>query len=302
MMRIAVLFALACATPPAGPPHYLAHRGVHQSHACGHVASDACTATCIEPPTHDYLENTIRSMRAAFELGAEVVELDVHPTTDGQLAVFHDHTLDCRTNGTGVTREQRWAYLKTLDIGYGYTADHGKTFPFRGRGVGLMPTLAEVLDTFPERRFLIDFKSNIASDGDMLARELLARPAAQRRRLMVYGGERPVERALALVPELRGMTRAREKSCVARYVAIGWTGHVPDACRHALLLLPEDRTRWLWGWPDRFVARMAAVDTAVFVAGVSSDGWMISASRTAGSAGIWTDHIERVTTTPRDRR
>jgi len=55
------------------------------------------------------LENTLDSMAAAFELGADVVELDIHPTTDGQFAVFHDWTIDCRTNGKGVTRKQSMA-------------------------------------------------------------------------------------------------------------------------------------------------------------------------------------------------
>ncbi len=60
------------------------------------------------PPTHGYLENTIASMQASFEAGADIVELDVHPTTDGRFAVFHDWTLDCRTDGHGVTRERPW--------------------------------------------------------------------------------------------------------------------------------------------------------------------------------------------------
>jgi glycerophosphoryl diester phosphodiesterase len=70
-------------------------------------------------------------MRAAFNAGADVVEIDVHPTNDGHFAVIHDWTLDCRTNGRGVTRKHSLAELKTLDAGYGYTADGGKTFPFR---------------------------------------------------------------------------------------------------------------------------------------------------------------------------
>jgi glycerophosphoryl diester phosphodiesterase len=40
--------------------------------------------------------------------------------------------------------------LKKLDIGYGYTADGGKTYPFRGKAIGLMPTLTEVLQAFPD--------------------------------------------------------------------------------------------------------------------------------------------------------
>ncbi len=79
----------------------------------------------------DYLENTIRSMRAGFEAGADIVEIDVHHTTDNEFAVFHDWTLDCRTNGHGVTRGHTMAELKRFDIGYGYTSDSGKTFPFR---------------------------------------------------------------------------------------------------------------------------------------------------------------------------
>ena len=97
------------------------------------------------------------------------MEFDVHPTTDGRFVVFHDWTLDCRTNGKGVTREHDLAALKALDIGYGYTADGGKTFPFRGKGIGLMPTLDEVLARFPDRRFLINIKSDDVSEGERLA-------------------------------------------------------------------------------------------------------------------------------------
>ncbi|HTR49938.1 MAG TPA: glycerophosphodiester phosphodiesterase family protein [Kofleriaceae bacterium] len=292
--------ASCLARPDVARPRLLAHRGVHQTFACPDLDADTCTAACLVPPTTDLLENTIASMRAAFALGADVVELDIHPTTDGELAVFHDWRLECRTNGSGVTREHSMRELQQLDIGYGYTADGGKTFPFRGKGIGLMPTLDQVLDTFPDRRFLIDIKSNEPGDGDALARALLARPAAQRARLMVYGGDRPVERVLALVPELRGLTKARIKACVVRYEAIGWTGHVPDACRHAVLVLPRARARWLWGWPHRFIARMAAVDTDVFVVrgdgayGFDDAAAFDEAADDSYSGGIWTDRIEVV--------
>ncbi|MGO7741194.1 hypothetical protein ACC733_38450, partial [Rhizobium johnstonii] len=59
----------------------------------------------------------------------------------------------------GVTREHSMADMRKLDIGYGYNADGGKTFTFRGRGIGMMPTIAEVLSSFPDRRFLINVKS-----------------------------------------------------------------------------------------------------------------------------------------------
>src|SRR5690606_31133002 len=108
-----------------------------------------------------------------------------HPTTDGEFAVFHDWTLDCRTEGTGTTREHPMSYLKTLDIGYGYTPDNGKTYPFRGRGVGQMPTLEEVFRAFPGRQFLINIKSSDVEEADLLHQYLSARQLPQQRPLRV---------------------------------------------------------------------------------------------------------------------
>lgn len=120
----------------------LAHRGLHQTFSPVGVTNSTCTAARIDEPTHDYVENTIISIQAAIDLGADIVEFDIQPTVDGEFVVFHDWELSCRTNGEGVVREQRYDYLKTLDIGYGYTSDNGKSYPFRGKFVGAMPTLS----------------------------------------------------------------------------------------------------------------------------------------------------------------
>jgi glycerophosphoryl diester phosphodiesterase len=73
-----------------GAPRLIAHRGVHQTFDADGVENDTCTAQRIHPPTHEFIENTIPSMRAAFDAGASVVELDVHLTPDGEFAVMHD--------------------------------------------------------------------------------------------------------------------------------------------------------------------------------------------------------------------
>lgn len=93
-------------------PLLLAHRGMAQTFPMEGIASDTCTAERIYEPEHPYLENTIPSMEAAFKAGADMVELDVQPTTDGEFAVFHDWTLECRTDGKGVTREHTMDELK----------------------------------------------------------------------------------------------------------------------------------------------------------------------------------------------
>lgn len=288
-----------------GRPVLLAHRGIAQRFDERDLKNDTCTAARMLPPTHDYLENTLRSMRASFEAGADVVELDVHPTTDGEFAVFHDWTVDCRTDGHGVTREQSMAKLKLLDIGYGYTADGGKTFPFRGKGIGLMPTLAQVFAAFPDKQLLINVKSRDASEGEKLSAVLSALPAGQRRRIMVYGGDEPIELIRRLTPDVRTISRAAIRRCLIGYIGYGWTGLVPAACRNAMVLVPINVAPWLWGWPDRFLDRMTDANSAVFVLGPDSGGEFSTGIDTPElfarlpqrySGGIWTNEIEAIAT------
>lgn len=253
---------------PPGVPLILAHRGFSQTFDEEGVKNDTCTAKIIHQPTHDYLENTLRSMRAAFDAGADVVEFDVHPTTDGQFAVFHDWTVDCRTEGHGVTREHSLAELKALDIGYGYTADGGKTFPFRGKGVGMMPSLQDVLQTFPDRRFIINIKSNDAAEGAMLADALNKLPAEQRSRLIMYAdGAPPLRTFQARAQGVRTVSKGIAKACLINYLAYGWTGLTPEACRNTMVGVPINYAPWMWGWPDRFLDRMESAGSVVFVLG-----------------------------------
>ena len=281
----------------------LAHRGVHQTYSREGLTSESCTATRIFPPTHDFLENTLASMDAAFSNGADIVEFDIHPTTDGHFAVLHDWTLDCRTNGTGVTREHSLAQLKSLDIGHGYTADGGRTFPLRGKGIGMMPTLDEVLAGFPGKRFLINIKSNDAAEGDMLAARLASLPAEQRAGLAVYGGDRPIRRVQAKLPGTPVMSQDSLKQCLLRYMALGWTGYIPDDCRSSIILVPINIAPWIWGYPHRLIARMEAAGSQVFVAGrYDGTGFASGIDDLATlarlpvdfSGGVWTNRIERI--------
>jgi glycerophosphoryl diester phosphodiesterase len=285
---------------PDVTPKVLAHRGVYQTFPTESLDNDTCTATLIAPPQHAFLENTIASMRAAFDSGADIVELDVHLTPDGKFAVFHEWTLECRTDGTGVTEQTPFAKLRTLDIGYGYTADGGKTFPFRGRGKGLMPELTEVLEAFPGRKFLINYKSRRAEEGTALAALLAARGEFRASIFGVYGGSEPTRAAIAAIPGLRGYDRQSLKACIVRYAALGWSGYVPDACRNTIIALPVNIARWMWGWPHRFVSRMQAAGTEVILLGPWSGGASagIDASEELPlvperfGGVVWTNHTE----------
>jgi glycerophosphoryl diester phosphodiesterase len=259
-----VLFNASFWARPAGALAVLSHRGVHHDFPSEGLTNDTCTAARIYPPTHAFIENSLPSMQRAFDLGADMVEIDIHPTTDGEFAVFHDWGVECRTNGQGVTRELSMTYLRTLDIGYGYTADGGQTFPLRGQGVGMMPTLREVLAAFPQRRFLINFKSNDPSEAGAVLAYLDATPNADLSRLAFYGAA-PADRVRELRPDLRSLSRARFGDCALSYALTGWFGRVGAPCQRTILFVPRNYGGIFWGWPNRFLQRMQANNTEVYI-------------------------------------
>ena len=283
-------------------PALLAHRGMAQTFDMKGVAEDSCTAEKIHIPEHGFLENTIPSMEAAFNAGADIVELDVHPTSDGEFVVFHDWTLDCRTEGHGDTREHSLKELTALDVGYGYTADNGKTYPFRGKGVGMMPTLDEVLRKFGGKQLMIHVKSNDSEEGTLLADYLNNYPAETLKHLSIYGGDEPIAVLKEKMPGTRVMSKDTLKSCLLPYIAIGWTGYVPDSCKNTNLQIPEKIGPWLWGWPEKFVDRMEQKGTNTVIVGGNGSGFS-SGFDTEADLGrlpddyqgvIWTNKIEKI--------
>jgi glycerophosphoryl diester phosphodiesterase len=88
--------------------HTIAHRG----------------ASAYEP------ENTLRAFERAIELGATMIELDVHLSRDGYPVVIHDPDLSRTTNGTGRVDDLLLEEIQHLDAGLGER----------------VPTLAQAID------------------------------------------------------------------------------------------------------------------------------------------------------------
>lgn len=250
---------------PNGELRLLAHRGVHQNYSKNNLSRDACTASRIDAPEHAFLENTLASIEQAFSSGASIVEIDIHPTIDGQFAVFHDWTLDCRTNASGITREQSLAYLQSLDIAYGYTHDGGQTYPFRGQGIAKLPSLASVLDSFPDQKLLINIKSNDAAEADLIAEYFTRRSHENLERLWFYGSEKPISRLRSIYPKIKRFSDSSVKKCAFNYLALGWSSYMPKACRDTIVAIPIDYAHFLWGWPSLFVSRLAKVNSEVIL-------------------------------------
>lgn len=64
-------------------------------------------------------ENTLAAIECGIALHAHLVEFDVRATSDGQLVLLHDATLDRTTNGHGPIAQHFWSDVKQLTGGDG---------------------------------------------------------------------------------------------------------------------------------------------------------------------------------------
>lgn len=275
LVALSLLNSSWLAPTPVGKPKLIAHRGVyHLYDKRAAFGRDTCTARFIRTPDHEVFENTVPSIQMAAGLGGDLVEVDVAPTKDGKMVLFHDWTVDCRTDGKGETRDLTLAELKALDIGYGYTADGGKTFPLRGKGIGQIPTVEEALAALPSRPLMFNFKSKDAGEADQLF-AILKATGRDYEKLgdAFYGATGPVTRIRQLAPKNWAFDlKGEAKQCTKDYVAYGWTGIIPESCRNGVLVIPINYQWIMWGWPNRLIARMESVGAKVIVMGPYESG------------------------------
>jgi glycerophosphoryl diester phosphodiesterase len=271
----------------------IAHRGVHHDFHRENLNNHTCTASRIYKPTHEYLENTVESIQAAFEYGATMVEIDIRPTKDKKLVVFHDFELECRTDGRGKIWEHSLEDLRKLDIGYGYSYDDGKTYPFRGKGVGMIRTLDEILKQFPNKRFLIDNKSgNDIEVAQMIVDSLLRLPEEQQRNIFLWAQDEAYEYIHAAIPDVTRLLlpRSYQKMFFKSYILGFGLGAIGTEYKNQGLGLPIEYTKYIWGWPYRFLSKVNDAEARFYLfVNTREDLAMISG---VSLDGIVTDHIE----------
>lgn len=101
--------------------------------------------------------NTLLAFDHAVQLGADVLDADMHITKDGVLVLMHDETVDRTTDGAGAIRNMTFAEIEKLDAGYRFTTDDGKTFPYRGQGA-TVPALEALFEKYRDMHFGIEIK------------------------------------------------------------------------------------------------------------------------------------------------
>jgi len=135
-------------------------------------------------------ENTIVSFRKALELGADMIESDVHATRDGVPVLMHDPHVERTTEGRGLVSSFLLKDLLALDAGYTFGPEGGD-FPFRDQGIRV-PTLEQALSEFPDARFNLELKQSSPS----LAAEVVRLVASAHERVLLTASEGPAIQAI----------------------------------------------------------------------------------------------------------
>lgn len=98
----------------------------------------------------DAPENSLTSMKLAWEQGADSIETDVWLSKDGKIVVFHDATTKRFNGQEQKVAELNWDDLQKLDIG------NWKDPRFEGERI---PTLESILETIPQgKRAVLEIK------------------------------------------------------------------------------------------------------------------------------------------------
>ena len=67
--------------------------------------------------SYNYYENTITAFKMAIKNGADMIETDVHLSSDGYLVLMHDDKVDRTTNGHGYVKDMSFEELRLLNCG-----------------------------------------------------------------------------------------------------------------------------------------------------------------------------------------
>ncbi|MGH7984898.1 MAG: glycerophosphodiester phosphodiesterase [Candidatus Binataceae bacterium] len=145
-------------------------------------------------------ENTLPAFRAAREMGARYIELDIHLTRDGEVVVSHDGDLRRTCSQAGLIAQLSYSELRHADAGFNFNPSASAHFPFRGRGITI-PRLSEVLNELSDCYFVIEIKPDAPNTVACLL-EVIDGAAMRRRVLVASEHDTQLAGFRALAPEI----------------------------------------------------------------------------------------------------
>ncbi|MCW2958676.1 MAG: glycerophosphodiester phosphodiesterase [Solirubrobacterales bacterium] len=134
----------------------------------------------------EFPSNTLYAFDKAMGVGADMLELDIGVTKDGQIVVMHDTTVDRVTNGKGTVNSKTLKQIRALDGAYWFSASRDNAYrhdrkaaSYRFRGVATgkrtpprgykaadfrVPTLKEVMAAHPTTPINIEIKGRTKAE------------------------------------------------------------------------------------------------------------------------------------------
>jgi glycerophosphoryl diester phosphodiesterase len=183
-------------------------------------------------------ENTLAAFRAAIDLDADGIELDIVCCITGEIVVLHDDSADRTTDGSGLVREMPFSALRELDAGAWFSD------AFVDERI---PLLQEVLDLIgPRFRINIEIKSaDIRGDGieQKTAQMIRARDLGDQ---VIISSFNPMAlwRTKRIAPDLkRGLLYAPDMPI---FLARAWSRRLiqPDSLHPQASMVDEHYMRW----------------------------------------------------------
>lgn len=101
-----------------------------------------------------YPENTLAAVRAALELGARWIEIDVQVSRDGHVVLFHDRTLERVCGEPGAVHERSLEELRALTVDESdRLGEQAERVP-----VAALSEVVELVHVHPETRLFVEVK------------------------------------------------------------------------------------------------------------------------------------------------
>ncbi|MFI8480925.1 glycerophosphodiester phosphodiesterase [Pseudomonas sp. NPDC078700] len=164
-------------------------------------------------------ENSLFAFQRASALGVDMLEMDVRLSSDGQIVVIHDATVDRTTNGEGPVDSFTLEQLQQLDAGYNWTADGGQSYPYRNQSITI-PQFEAVLQAEPTIAKVIELKLAGNELVDKLCQSL--NDYKQRDRVVIASYyESSLQRLREHCP---GIATSASPNSIRLFLAMNWLG------------------------------------------------------------------------------
>ena len=96
-------------------------------------------------------ENTMPAFENALRIGVDMIETDVHMTSDGALVLIHDRALKRTTGADGTTDQTTLKDIRSLDAGSWFSPDFVNT---------TVPTVEEFISLIKNNDMLVNWELN----------------------------------------------------------------------------------------------------------------------------------------------